>query len=93
MRELISVAEAAQRLGVNADTIKQWIRGGHVSWGQYVPPDKGKNNGHWVLRRQAMEIWLAGGAPVYQPQIVIQRPEDLEALASYALDLMVANHR
>jgi predicted site-specific integrase-resolvase len=59
MRELMTVSEASTRLGVKAETVKRWILEGRVPFGMYVPPKKGKVNGSWYVRRQALERWLS----------------------------------
>ena len=86
--DVISVEEAAHRLGRRPDTIKEWIAGGHVSWGQYIQTDKSKT-GTWIIRRAAFELWLRGDQPVIQLPFIINTPEGFDELCRVAIDRMV----
>ncbi len=88
--EEISIEEAAYRLGRKPDTVKAWIKGKHVPWGQYIPPEKGSANGQWIIRRKAFEAWLNGGQPNILAQLIIDTPEAFEALCRVAVNRVTA---
>ena len=86
--ERMSVQEAAYRLGCGTDKIYAIIRKG-CSWGEFIPPPKGKSNGDWIIRRQAFENWLKGGETPISQTIIIDTPEAFNALCKVAIDRVV----
>ena len=78
--ETMTVAEAAYMIGCGMDTIKAWHRAKLVDWCFYAPPEKGKSNGTWLVRREAFMRWLGHKPPEVKQEIIISTPEAYEML-------------
>ena len=87
--DLMTIEEAAHRLGKGVDTIESWARAGYIKWCEFLPPENKKSNGQWIVKRRAFEIWCEGGQVIVQPQLVIDTPEAYDALCREAIRRIV----